>query len=30
MSKTIVSRGNTIGEEIFTRGSARINADVDN
>ncbi len=30
MSKTVVSRGNTIGEEIFTRGSARIIGDVAN
>ncbi len=30
MSKTVMSRGNAIGEEIFTRGSARIIGDVDN
>jgi hypothetical protein len=30
MSKTVVSHGNTIGEEIFRRGSARIIGDVDN
>ncbi|HEV3321590.1 MAG TPA: hypothetical protein VG147_05295 [Solirubrobacteraceae bacterium] len=30
MSKTVVSRGNTIGEEIFTRGSARIIGDIAN
>ncbi len=30
MSKTVVNRGNTIGEEIFTRGSAHIIGDVDN
>jgi hypothetical protein len=29
-SKTVVSHGNTIGEEIFTHGSARIVGDVDN
>lgn len=29
-SKTVVSRGNTIGEEIFTRGSARIVGDIAN
>ena len=30
MSKTVVNHGNTIGEEIFTRGSARIVGDVAN
>ncbi len=30
MSKTVVSRGNTLGEEILTRGSARIVGDVAN
>jgi hypothetical protein len=30
MSKTVVSHGNTIGEEIFTRGSARVIGDVAN
>jgi hypothetical protein len=30
MSKTVVSHGSTIGEVIFTRGSARIIGDVAN
>jgi hypothetical protein len=29
-SKTVVSHGNTIGEEIFTRGSAGIVGDIAN
>jgi hypothetical protein len=29
-SKTVVSHGNTLGEEIFTRGSARVIGDVAN
>jgi hypothetical protein len=29
-SETVVSHGNTIGEEIFTRGSARVIGDVAN
>jgi hypothetical protein len=29
-AKTVVSHGNTLGEEIFTRGSARVVGDVAN
>jgi hypothetical protein len=29
-SKTVVSHGNTLGEEIFSRGSARVIGDVAN
>ncbi|HXB64446.1 MAG TPA: hypothetical protein VNV42_06160 [Solirubrobacteraceae bacterium] len=30
MSKTVVSHGNTLGEQIFTRGSARVVGDIAN
>jgi hypothetical protein len=30
MSKTVVSHGNTLGEEIFTRGAARVIGDMAN